>query len=77
MHLCNVSVSVSGKCSDSLLAFNASMHSGFLGISPCISVRLHFQTLQDLVDMSMRMLTRKRRDLTTRLLNRFVDVTLQ
>ena len=38
-------------------SFNASMQRAFIGISSCISIHLHFQPIQDLVDMQTRTLT--------------------
>ena len=62
-------------------SFYASMLSDFISISSYISMRLHFQLLQDFVNAnadawSMLTLIHKRRCLTTWLLNRFTDATL-
>ena len=72
-----LSHNISGKRSHSLLAlcgsFCISTQRGFLGISSCISLHLRFQPIQDLVSMSMQMLTHCHRYW---LLNQFANATL-
>ena len=87
MRSCNYNCNVSGKRSHSLLAlygsFYVSIQRGFISISSCVSMHLHFQPLRfgrhinvNPDTGSMLTLMRKRRRLTTQLLNSLTDAIL-